>query len=168
MVVGDLIGSGEAQERGIAGETPNLAARLQGLAEPGAVVIADGTRRLVGDLFELSGLTPSSLKGFAEPVLAWRVLGEGHADSRFEALHGTRLTPLVGRGEELDLVLSRWRQAKEGGGQVALISGEPGIGKSRLVLCVARAATWRAEGDRQLCLLAPSRPQRSLPVRRAT
>ena len=134
VVVGDLIGSGEAQERGIAGETPNLAARLQGLAEPGAVIIADGTRRLVGDLFELSGLTPSALKGFAEPVRAWRVLGEGHAESRFEALHGTRLTPLVGRGEELELVLSRWRQAKEGSGQVALISGEPGIGKSRLVL----------------------------------
>ena len=133
VVVVDLIGSGEAQERSIAGETPNLAARLQGLAEPGAVIIADGTRRLVGDLFELSGLTPSALKGFAEPVRAWRVLGEGHADSRFQALHGTRLTQLVGRGEELDLVLSRWQQAKEGSGQVALISGEAGIGKSRLV-----------------------------------
>ena len=137
VVVGDLIGSGEAQERGIAGETPNLAARLQGLAEPGAVVIADGTRRLVGDLFELSVLAPSALKGFAEPVRAWRVLGEGHAESRFQALHGTRLTPLVGRREELDLVLSRWQQAKEGGGQVALISGEPGIGKSRLVLSLS-------------------------------
>jgi class 3 adenylate cyclase/tetratricopeptide (TPR) repeat protein len=134
VVVGDLIGSGEAQERSIAGETPNLAARLQGLAEPGAVIMADGTRRLVGDLFELSALAPSALKGFAEPVQAWRVLGEGHAESRFQALHGTGLTPLVGRGEELDLVLSRWQQAKEGGGQVALISGEPGIGKSRLVL----------------------------------
>jgi class 3 adenylate cyclase/tetratricopeptide (TPR) repeat protein len=133
VVVGDLIGSGEAQERSVAGETPNLAARLQGLAEPGAVIIADGTRRLVGDLFELSGLTPSALKGFAEPVRAWRILGEGHADSRFQALHGTRLTRLVGRGEELDLVLSRWQQAKEGSGQVALISGEAGIGKSRLV-----------------------------------
>ena len=134
VVVGDLIGSGEAQERSIAGETPNLAARLQGLAEPGMVIIADGTRRLVGDLFELSGLTPSALKGFSEPVRAWRVVGEGRAETRFEALHGTRLTPLVGRGEELELVLSRWRQAKDGGGQVALICGEPGIGKSRLVL----------------------------------
>jgi class 3 adenylate cyclase/tetratricopeptide (TPR) repeat protein len=134
VVVGDLIGSGEAQERGVAGETPNLAARLQNLAEPGAVIIADGTRRLVGDLFELSELTPSALKGFSEPVHAWRVLGEGHAESRFQALHGTRLTPLVGRGEELELLLSRWRQAREGSGQVVLISGEPGIGKSRLVL----------------------------------
>jgi class 3 adenylate cyclase/tetratricopeptide (TPR) repeat protein len=136
VVVGDLIGSGESQERGIAGETPNLAARLQERAEAGAVILSDGTRRLLGDLFELTKLTPSTLKGFTEPVQAWRVLGEGHAESRFEALHGTRLTPLVGRGEELELVTSRWRQAKEGGGQVVLISGEPGIGKSRLVLAL--------------------------------
>jgi class 3 adenylate cyclase len=136
VVVGDLIGSGESQERGIAGETPNLAARLQECAEAGAVVLSDGTRRLLGDLFELRKLTAAVLKGFAEPVQAWRALGEGHAESRFEALHGARLTPLVGRGEELELVLSRWRQAKEGGGQVALISGEPGIGKSRLVLAL--------------------------------
>jgi class 3 adenylate cyclase len=134
VVVGDLIGSGEAQERGITGETPNLAARLQGLAEPGTVIVAEGTRRLLGDLFELSALAPSVLKGFSEPVRAWSVIGEGRAETRFEALHGTLMTPLVGRGEELDLVLSRWRQAKEGGGQVVLICGEPGIGKSRLVL----------------------------------
>jgi class 3 adenylate cyclase/predicted ATPase len=136
VVVGDLTGAGEAQERGIAGETPNLAARLQELAEAGAVVIADTTRRLVGDLFESSSLGPSSIKGFAEAVHAWRVIGEGKTESRFEALHGTRVTPLVGRDEEIDLVLSRWRQAKEGGGHVALISGEPGIGKSRLVLAL--------------------------------
>ena len=136
VVVGDLLGVGEAQERGIAGETPNLAARLQELAEAGAVIIADNTRRLVGNLFELSPLAPCSLKGFAEPVGAWRVTGEGKAESRFEALHGTRVTGLVGREEELDLVLSRWRQTRAGGGHVALISGEPGIGKSRLVLAL--------------------------------
>jgi class 3 adenylate cyclase/tetratricopeptide (TPR) repeat protein len=136
VVIGDLVGVGEAREREIAGETPNLAARLQGLAENGAVVIAETTRRILGDLFELSALAPCSLKGFAAPVLAWRVIGEGRAESRFEALHGTRVTPLVGREEELDLVLSRWRQLKEGGGHVALISGEPGIGKSRLVLAL--------------------------------
>jgi class 3 adenylate cyclase/tetratricopeptide (TPR) repeat protein len=136
VVVGDLIGSGESRERGIAGETPNLAARLQERAEAGAVVLSDGTRRLLGNLFELRKLPPSVLKGFTKPVQAWRALGEGHAESRFEALHGTRLTPHVGRVEELELVLSRWRQAKEGGGQVALISGEPGIGKSRLVLAL--------------------------------
>jgi class 3 adenylate cyclase/tetratricopeptide (TPR) repeat protein len=134
VVVGDLFGSGEAQERGITGETPNLAARLQGLAEPGTVIVAEGTRRLLGDLFELCTLTPLVLKGFSEPVRAWRVIGEGRAETRFEALHGTLLTPLVGRDEELELVLSRWRQAKEGGGQVVLVCGEPGIGKSRLVL----------------------------------
>jgi class 3 adenylate cyclase len=136
VVVGDLIGSGESQERGIAGETPNLAARLQEHAQVGAVVLSDGTRHLLGDLFELTKLAPFAPKGFTEPVQAWRALGEGRAESRFEALHGTRLTPLVGRGEELELVLSRWRQAKEGGGQVALISGEPGIGKSRLILAL--------------------------------
>jgi class 3 adenylate cyclase/tetratricopeptide (TPR) repeat protein len=136
VVVGDLVGAGEAQERGIAGETPNLAARLQELAVAGTVVIADTTRRLVGDLFELSSLGRSSIKGFAEAVHAWRVIGEGKTESRFEALHGTRVTPLVGRDEELDLVLSRWRQVKEGSGHVALISGEPGIGKSRLVLAL--------------------------------
>ena len=136
VVVGDLVGTGEAQERGIAGETPNLASRLQGLAEPGTVVIADTTRRLLGNLFEFAILPSSALKGFAEPVLAWRVIGEGKAESRFEALHGTRLTPLVGREEELALVLSRWRQVEEGRGHVVLISGEPGIGKSRLVLAL--------------------------------
>jgi class 3 adenylate cyclase/tetratricopeptide (TPR) repeat protein len=148
VVVGNLVGAGEAQERGIAGETPNLAARLQGLAEIGTVVIADTTRRLLGDLFELSALAPCSLKGFAQAVLAWRVIGEGKAESRFEALHGTRLTPLVGRDEELDLVLSRWRQIKEGGGHVALISGEPGIGKSRLVLALRE----RLQGESKVSL----------------
>src|SRR5205814_3186802 len=93
-------------------------------------------RRLLGNLFELKKLTPAVFKGFTEPVQAWRALGETHAESRFDALHGTRPTPLVGRGEEFELVLSRWRQAMEGGGQVALISGEPGIGKSRLVLAL--------------------------------
>lgn len=135
VVIGDLIGEGAAQEEAVTGETPNLAARLQTLAAPGTVVIADSTRRLLGGLFELSGLGASQLKGFADPVPAWRVVGESGVESRFEALHGTELTPLVGRGEELDLILSRWRQAKNGG-QVVLISGEPGIGKSRLVLAV--------------------------------
>jgi predicted ATPase len=100
------------------------------------VVVAEGTRRLLGELFELSALTPSMLKGFSDPVRAWRVIGEGRAETRFEALHGPVLTPLVGREEELELVLSRWRQAKGAGGRVVLICGEPGIGKSRLVLAL--------------------------------
>ena len=131
-MVGDLIGEGAAQEEAVVGETPNLAARLQALAEPGAVVISQATRRLVGGLFELSDLGPQRLKGFAEPLAAWRVEGEGRAEGRFEALHGERLTPLVGRDHELGILLERWTWAKDGDGQVALLWGEPGIGKSRL------------------------------------
>lgn len=136
VVVGDLLGEGAAKEEAVTGETPNLAARLQQVAEPGAVVIADSTRRLVGNLFELVSLGSLQLKGFAELVHAWRVIGEGSAESRFEALHGAHVTPLVGRGEELDLMLSRWRLAEDRAGQAVLIFGEPGIGKSRLVLAL--------------------------------
>jgi len=130
-VVGDLIGEGAAQERGVVGETPNLAARLQALAAPDTLVIAEATRRQVGGLFDLADLGPQALAGFAEPQPAWRVVGESGMLSRFEALRsGT--TPLVGRGEELDLLLRRWEQAKTGEGRVVLLAGEPGIGKSRL------------------------------------
>ena len=131
VVVGDLIGEGSAQERGVVGETTNLAARLQGLAEPGTLVIADGTRRQLGSLFEIEDLRPQPLAGFAEPQHAWRVIGESGEVSRFEALRSSG-TPLVGRDEELDLLLRRWQQAKTGEGRVVLITGEPGIGKSRL------------------------------------
>ncbi len=130
-VVGDLIGSGASQERGVVGETPNLAARVQGLAEPNTVVIADGTRRQVGGLFDLADLGPKQLAGFAEPQHAWRVLRESGVLSRFEALR-SGASPLVGRAEELDLLGRRWGQAKAGEGRVILVSGEPGIGKSRL------------------------------------
>ena len=132
VVVGDLIGSGEAQERGIVGETPNLAARLQGIAEPNMVVIAEGTRKLLGNLFELEDLGPKDLKGIAGPVRAWAALRASSAEGRFEALHASGLTALVGREEELELLLRRWSRAKTGEGQVVLLSGEAGIGKSRL------------------------------------
>ncbi|MGD0673661.1 MAG: adenylate/guanylate cyclase domain-containing protein [Candidatus Binatus sp.] len=132
VVVGDLIGSGEAQERGIVGETPNLAARLQGVAEPNMVVIADGTRRLLGNLFELADLGGKDLKGIAGPVHAWAALRASSAEGRFEALHTTGLAELVGREEEFELLLRRWSRAKTGEGQVVLLSGEAGIGKSRL------------------------------------
>ena len=132
VVVGDLIGSGEAQERGIVGETPNLAARLQGIAEPNTVVIAEATRKLFGNLFELQDLGAKDLKGIAGPVRAWTALRASSVESRFEALHTTGLTALVGREEELELLLRRWSRAKTGEGQVVLLSGEPGIGKSRL------------------------------------
>jgi class 3 adenylate cyclase/predicted ATPase len=134
-VVGDLIGSGEAQERGIVGETPNLAARLQSLAETGAAVISASTQKLVGGLFEYRNLGVVPIKGFAENVPAWQVLGASSVESRFEAMR-TATTPLVGRDEEIDLLIRRWQQAKRGDGQVVLISGEPGIGKSRIAQTV--------------------------------
>src|SRR3984893_2645402 len=132
VVVGDLIGSGASQEQAIVGETPNLAARLQGIAEPNSVAIAESTRKLVGNLFELADLGAKDLKGIAEPVRAWAPLRASSAEGRFEAFHGTGLTELVGREEELELLLRRWSTVKSGEGQVVLLSGEPGIGKSRL------------------------------------
>jgi class 3 adenylate cyclase/predicted ATPase len=132
VVVGDLIGSGEVQERGIVGETPNLAARLLGIAEPNMVVIAESTRRLLGNLFELQDLGARDLKGIAGPVRAWATLRPSSVDGRFEALHASELTALVGREEESELLLRRWSKAKTGEGQVVLLAGEPGIGKSRL------------------------------------
>jgi class 3 adenylate cyclase/tetratricopeptide (TPR) repeat protein len=136
VVVGDLIGAGAAQEQAVVGDTPNLAARLQALAEPGAVVIASSTRRLTGGLFEYRDLGTVTLKGFADNVPAWQVLGAGVAESRFEALRATT-TPLIGRDEEIDLLMRRWEQAKRGEGCVVLISGEPGIGKSRIAQTLA-------------------------------
>jgi class 3 adenylate cyclase/predicted ATPase len=153
-VVGDLIGEGAAQEAAVVGEVPNLAARLQALAGPGGVVIGTATRRLLGGLFDLEDLGPKSLKGFAEPLIAWLVVGEGEAEARFEARHIAGLTPLVGRGEEIALLLRRWQQAMDGEGQAVLLSGEPGIGKSRIV----REVRARLEGEphvRMLCQCSP-------------
>jgi class 3 adenylate cyclase len=137
VVVGDLIGAGAAQERGVVGETPNLAARLQALARPGTLVVADNTRRQIGTLFEIEDLGPQPLAGFAEPQRAWRVVGESGVVSRFEALR-SEATPLVGRDEELELLLRRWQQAKLGEGRVVLVSGEPGLGKSRLTAALSQ------------------------------
>ena len=132
VVVGDLLGSGEAQERGVVGDTPNLAARLQGIAQPDSVVIAEGTRKLLGNLFELEELGAKDLRGSSGPVRAWAALRASSVESRFEALHTADLTALVGREEESELLLRRWAKAKLGEGQVVLLSGEAGIGKSRL------------------------------------
>ena len=132
VVVGDLTESGEVKEHGIVGKTPNLAARLQGIAEPNTAVICDGTRRLLGSLFELEDLGHRDLKGIPQPAQVWKVLRPSPVASRFEALHGTGLTALVGRDEENELLFRRWLRAKSGEGQVVLLSGEPGIGKSRL------------------------------------
>ena len=136
VVVGDLIGSGASQEQAIVGETPNLAARLQGVAEPNSVVIAESTRKLVGNLFELEDLGSQELKGITGAVRAWAALRPASVESRFDALHASGLTELVGREEELELLLRRWSKAKIGEGQVVLLSGEAGIGKSRLTAAV--------------------------------
>jgi class 3 adenylate cyclase len=136
VVVGDLFGSGASWERAIVGETPNLAARLQSIAKADRVVIAESTRNLVGNLFELEDLGAQNLKGLAGPVRAWAALGASSIESRFEALHETELTELVGRKEELELLLRHWWKAKSGEGQVVLLSGEAGIGKSRLTVAL--------------------------------
>ena len=132
VVVGDLIGEGAAQEEAVVGETPNLAARLQGVAEPGTVVIGEATRRLVGDLFELDDLGPHDLRGIERTCRAFRVLREDEAESRFDARQRSTLLPMIGRDQELALLLERWRQAVAGEGQLVLLSGEAGIGKSRI------------------------------------
>jgi class 3 adenylate cyclase len=132
VVVGDLIGSGASQEQAIVGGTPNLAARLQSIAEPNSVVIAESTRKLLGYLFELEDLGAQDLKGMSGPLRAWVALRPASVESRFEAMHASALTELVGREEELELLLRRWSKAKIGEGQVVLLSGEAGIGKSRL------------------------------------
>ncbi|MCK1639089.1 AAA family ATPase [Bradyrhizobium sp. 157] len=133
VVVGDLLGTGAAQEEAVVGDTPNLAARLQAVAGSGEVVVAEQTRRLLGGLFELEDLGPCELRGFGKPINAWRIVRTGAAESRFEALHTAGLNPLVGREQELGLLLERWHLAKNGEGQAMLLAGEAGIGKSRLI-----------------------------------
>ena len=133
VVVGEVIGSGEAHERTVAGETPNLAARLQAMADPDSVIIADATKRMIGRLFEYMDLGRNVLKGFPEPVQAWRVLTEGPVVSHFEAIRSEAdLTPLIDRLEELDFLRQSWVQARLGNGRTILLSGEAGVGKSRL------------------------------------
>jgi class 3 adenylate cyclase len=144
VVVGDLIGTGSAQERNVVGETPNLAARLQGLADPGTVVIAASTHRLARGLFEYRDLGELRLRGFAEPIGAWQVIGPSGVESRYDAFHPIGFTLLVGREEELDLLLRRWAPARGGEGRVVILTGEPGIGKSRITAALQE----RIEGDK--------------------
>ena len=146
---------GRGAEEAVVGETPNLAARLQALAEPGAVVMAASTRRLLGGLFALADLGPVRLKGFAEPLAAWRVEGEGRAEGRFEALHGGHLTPLVGREHELGILLDAGAGPKTAMARSCCSSGEPGIGKSRLRPGAARGAERRAACRAQLYYCSP-------------
>jgi class 3 adenylate cyclase len=132
VVVGDLIGAGASREEAVVGDTPNLAARLQSLAEPNKVLISNGTYRLTGGLFEYRVLNAMNVRGYNAPIQAWQVLREAAIDSRFEALRSGARTPLFGRDEELALLRRRWQQARDGTGRVVLLSGEAGIGKSRL------------------------------------
>jgi predicted ATPase/class 3 adenylate cyclase len=141
VVVGELIGEGTSREEAAVGETPNLAARLQQLAEPGAVVVAEATQRLLGHLFEFDDLGLCTIKGFENSVRAFRVCGEGRIQSRFEAHQVTPLSTMIGRNQELALLLKRWRQAETGEGQGVLLIGEAGIGKSRLVRALADTMT---------------------------
>jgi class 3 adenylate cyclase len=141
VVIGDLSREGALREHAVVGEAPNLAARLQTLAEPGTVVVAASTRRLLGDLFRLRDLGLHEVKGIAEPVAAWAVDGVSDSESRFDAVRAAHLTDLIGREEEIDFLLERQRLAWKGEGQIVLISGEPGIGKSRLAAALAERIT---------------------------
>jgi predicted ATPase/class 3 adenylate cyclase len=132
VVVGDLIGEGAAKEQEVVGETPNLAARLQTLAMPGTVFICESTRRLTEGQFNYRNVGPATLKGWAQPIPAWEVLGASGVESRFAALHKTRLTPPIGRDEEIDLLLRRWQKAALGEGSAVILTGEAGIGKSHI------------------------------------
>jgi class 3 adenylate cyclase/predicted ATPase len=149
------------QTPSIVGETPNLAARLQSLAKPNTVVISEGTRRLLGQLFELEDLGASDLKGIAASVQVWEVLRPTASTSRFEALHPSRMTTLVGREDEYELLLRRWLKAEQGEGQTVLLSGEAGVGKSRLTVAFSE----RLKGERYLrirCFCSPQHTNSAL------
>ena len=133
VVVGDLVGDGGAREESVVGDTPNLAARLQALAPPGGIILADATRQLLGGTFDLVPIDDVEVKGFDGKITVWRVIAEAGRRGRFEARHGANLAPMIGRDQELALLHQRWTEAQGGEGQAVLLVGEAGIGKSRLV-----------------------------------
>jgi class 3 adenylate cyclase/predicted ATPase len=160
-VVGDLVGEGESEERGVVGATPILAARLQGIAEPDGVVISEGTRRLLGSLYDLRDLGAVELKGLPAPSHAWTVLRRSAVESRFEAFHATRLTAFVGREDESERLLRNWEKAKASEGQVVLLVGEAGVGKSRLVAEFSKRIETEPQ-NRLRCYCSPQRQDSTL------
>ena len=146
VVVGEIIGAGSAQERTIVGETPNLAARLQALADADCILVSETTQNLVRGLFELEPTGDHDLKGFARPVPVWRVVGEAAVVTRFAAIRTGAATPLIGRAHEMGLILDRWRLARGGEGQIVTLIGEPGIGKSRSVEALQEAIAGEQHG----------------------
>jgi class 3 adenylate cyclase/tetratricopeptide (TPR) repeat protein len=148
VVVSELLIDETPAEQAVVGETPNLAARLQTVAEPGTVLICPQTHRLTGGHFDYRDLGALALKGWAEPVQVWQVLGPSGVESRFEAMHKTKLQPLFGREEEIELLLRRWRHATQGEGRVVLLTGEPGIGKSHIALALGE----RLQGEPHIAL----------------
>jgi DNA-binding winged helix-turn-helix (wHTH) protein/tetratricopeptide (TPR) repeat protein len=148
VIIGDLVAAGERRVLEIVGGAPDLAARLQISTQPGTVAIDPATRRLIGNLFACRGLGAIETNSGTEPMHIWQVLGESVVASRFEALRGAALSPMIGRDEEIDLLLRRWARAKAGAGQIVLVSGEAGLGKSRITAELAE----RLHGEPHLCL----------------
>jgi class 3 adenylate cyclase/predicted ATPase len=160
-LVGDMSDSAISEEHGILGDTPNLAARLQSLAQPGAVIISGRTKTIAGPQFEYLDLGKVEIKGFAKPVAAWQVAGKTAVTSRSHALQSSDLLPLTGRDEEMELLLRRWEQARSGEGQVVLLSGEAGIGKSRLTVALLERLT-REPHIRLRCFCSPQHTDSTL------
>jgi hypothetical protein len=165
VVVGDLSEAEGVVEHGALGETPNLAARVQAFAKPGAVVISAHTRRIAGALFRYRDLGEITVAGFDERVRAWEVLGTAAATSRSQVLESAEMLPLIGRDEEIDLLTRGWERAKGGDGRIVLLSGEAGIGKSRIALgLLEHLADERRTVLRLYC--SPYRQQRVLSAHR--
>ena len=168
VVVGDLTGEGAAKEQAVIGDTPNLAARLQTFAEPSTVLISESTHRLTEGHFEYRNLGPVALKGWAEPVPVWQVLGTSGVESRFEAQHKTPLKPLIGRDEEIEMLLRRWRHAAQAEGCVVVLTGQPGIGKSHIGPSAPRTASSRTTHKVAVFLLGTPHQQCAVPIHWST
>jgi class 3 adenylate cyclase/predicted ATPase/predicted RNA-binding Zn-ribbon protein involved in translation (DUF1610 family) len=160
-LVGDMSDGAISEEHGILGDTPNLAARLQSLAKPGGVVISGRTKTIAGPQFEYLDLGKVDVKGFARPIAAWQVAGRTAVTTRSHALQSSDLLPLIGRDEEMELILSRWKRARSGEGQVVLLSGEAGIGKSRLTVALLERLA-REPHIRLRCFCSPQHTDSTL------